>query len=134
MGTLARLRAYTAAGGPSASIVARVAATPEDRAAGFAGRTALAPGEAMLFAFPEDTTTPFTLAKTGVALDVVFLDAAGLVLAVRTVAAYSPLQAVPPRPYRYALEVAAGTMARWGVGPGGAVIADAVFTDGHDRR
>jgi len=116
--------ALYAPNGRAAALDARIARTPAARAMGFTGRTSLAPDEAILFAFPEDTRTPFTLAATGVALDLAFFDAAG-----RMVGAHYGARARDPRPYgapgpyRYALEVPAGWLAAHGVGGPGTVIA-----------
>lgn len=95
---------------------AALAATPQSRSAGFSGRTWIAPWEAIFFAFPHDTTAPFTMAGTGVPLDMVFVDRLGRVAWLAAAAAYDPRPYQPPRAYRYVLEVPAGWIREHGVG------------------
>lgn len=119
MGAVARVRLVLYGARGPVALEAGVARTPAERARGFAGRTALGPGEALLFAFPADTRAAFTLARTGVALDVLFLDASGrAVAAFRSVPAWWPAPFAPAAPYRYALETPAGWLAARGVGAG----------------
>ena len=107
-------------------LAAACATDPRARAVGFAGRTALWRDEAMLFVFPADTRQGFTLARTGVALDLVFLDADRRVVAIAPgVPAYCPYTIAPPCPYRYALEVPGGWLAQRGIDAGARFAWDA---------
>ena len=95
---------------------ASVARSPSERERGFTGRTSLLPNEAILFAFPSDTTQPFTMTQTHASLDMLFFDAAGRLVwkFERTFPGRLDPYA-PPVSYRYALEVPGGWSAAHGV-------------------
>ncbi len=74
-----------------------------------------APYDGMLFVFPADTTTGFTMAGVPGPLDLAFFDAAGRRLGDRAMAPCAASDAAcpgyfAPAPYRFALETAAGAM------------------------
>lgn len=95
---------------------AAVARTPLDRQRGFAFRRNILPNEAIFFAFPSDTTTPFTMANTLVPLDMVFLDSNGKIVNLVNMA--TPWNQRPyssPLPFRYVLETPGGWLVAHGV-------------------
>jgi hypothetical protein len=95
----------------------RVARTPEERMRGFSGRTQLTPNEAILFAFPHDTTEPFSMAHTYVPLDMLFFDQLGqMVWKIERAAPAYPGPYTVPVPYRYVLEVPGGWTESKGIG------------------
>jgi uncharacterized membrane protein (UPF0127 family) len=102
--------------GRVARVDARLAITPEARARGFAGSTSIGPDESILFVFPTDTTTPFTMAQTGIPLDILFLDRNRRMVAVFPSArAFDQTFYVSPVPYRYVIELPGGWLASRGV-------------------
>ncbi|MBI4199238.1 MAG: DUF192 domain-containing protein [Chloroflexi bacterium] len=100
-----------------------LAITPQERARGLAGRERLESGQGMLFLFEADGTPGFWMRGMLISLDMVWLDARGVVVGVTPdvppVApdASAPLY-FPPRPVRYVLEIAAGRAAAAGIRPG----------------
>jgi uncharacterized membrane protein (UPF0127 family) len=97
---------------------AEVADTDELRLRGLMGRTRLAEDEAMAFLWTEDTDAAFHMRDTLIPLSIAFFDADGRILRMLDM---DPCAADPcPRyeagvPYRGALEVNQGALARKGV-------------------
>lgn len=105
-------------------VTAEVAASPEERARGLAGRDRLAPDRGMLFIWPEPGPRRFWMKDTRIPLAVAFLDADGRILNIHRM---SPPGAAPPSglrrypsrgPARFALEMNRGWFAAHGIGPG----------------
>jgi uncharacterized protein len=105
-----------------------LAATTEQQRLGLMERRHLSERAGMLFVY--DSLQPpdagFWMYRTRIPLDVAFLDSAGVI---RSVRAMVPCPTTMPEgcptyepgtPYRYALEVNAGTLRRWGAEVGGA--------------
>ena len=113
------------AGGPGATVRLEVAADPSDRARGLMGRTEVAKGTGMVFLYPADVTEAFWMKNTLVPLSIAFVAADGRVV---SVAEMTPCKAdpcpsyAPAGPYRYAVELAAGSFGAAGVGPGARVV------------
>ena len=102
-----------------------VARTPEAWSRGLMGRQTLAENTGMLFIFPDDTVRTFWMKDTVIPLDVIFVNASGAIVSIKTMAPCVNKPACPTYesgvPARYALEVAAGFAARNGVRPGDAL-------------
>lgn len=113
------------ADGPAATVRLEVAADPSARARGLMGRTEVAKGTGMVFLYPADVTEAFWMKNTLVPLSIAFVAADGRVV---SVAEMSPCKAdpcptyAPAGPYRYAVELAAGSFGAAGVGPGARVV------------
>jgi len=107
-----------------------VATTAEQRTMGLMERRSLADTAGMLFVY--DTIQPgdagFWMYRTRIPLDIAFLDSAGVIRAVRSMAPCPTdvAQGCPTYagqvPYRFALEVKSGFFARNGLGVGSAVL------------
>ena len=77
----------------------------------------------MVFTFPGDTRSPVSMTGMEMPLDVVFLDAVGVV---GSVVELRPVPAgqgddrghLPPERFRHALELVQGGAARYGIAPG----------------
>ncbi|MEZ5669154.1 MAG: DUF192 domain-containing protein [Alphaproteobacteria bacterium] len=100
-----------------------VVRTPQDMAVGLMFRQEMAADAGMLFVYAQPRETSFWMKNTLLPLDMLFIDADGLVhhIAERTV----PLSTtpVPSRgPVRAVLEVNGGTCERLGIAPGDRVI------------
>jgi uncharacterized membrane protein (UPF0127 family) len=97
------------------------AATPEQRSRGLMGVRDLAGRDGMIFVYSEDRSTSFTMRNTLIDLSIAFFDAAGDFMDAFEM---SPCTAEPcptyrtPEGFRLALEVPAGQLGRWGIGPG----------------
>lgn len=102
------------------SILAEVAETDPKRRRGLSGRMTLPPGTGMIFLFDRDENLSFSMEAMRFPLDLVWLDAGGNVLGVVPGARPGTPRVAPPKPYRAALEVGAGTAK--GLGPGWRVI------------
>jgi uncharacterized membrane protein (UPF0127 family) len=97
-----------------------LAETPQQRTMGLMERTALPDSVGMLFLYDRDepATSGFWMYRTRIPLDIAFIDSAGRIVAVRQMAPCPARLAAgcptyePGVPYRAALEVAAGALAR----------------------
>ena len=88
-----------------------VADSEAERAAGLAGVDDLGPLDGLLFAFPAEVETRFTMRGTLIPLDVAFISSDGLVTDVQAMAVCEGDPCPPhaaPGPYRWALETPAG--------------------------
>ena len=116
------------AGGEEARTVRlEIAATPAARARGLMGRTEVPEGTGMVFLYPEDVAEAYWMKNTLVPLSIAFVAADGRVVSVSEM---TPCKAdpcpsyAPAGPYRYAVELAAGSFAAAGVGPGAKVVPE----------
>lgn len=90
-----------------------IADDSEERSEGLRRRRDLGPYAGMLFVFPDDTTTAFTMSTVPVALDIGFYDAAGRVVDHLRMGPCAGSDAECPlyqarAPFRFALETLAG--------------------------
>ncbi|MBI4236423.1 MAG: DUF192 domain-containing protein [Chloroflexi bacterium] len=101
-----------------------VARTPAERARGLMGRPSLSPDVAMLFVYDREDYLVFWMKETLIPLEILFLDAEGVVVDVQ---AMEPQPGVPDavlrryrsaRPAQFALEMNAGLVGRYGIAPG----------------
>ena len=115
------IRIETASGG--VTLTAELAVTEGERMRGLMGREDFAPGDAMLFIFPEAKGLSFWMKDTPVSLDIVFFDAMGrwINTAARTVP-YSLENHHSRRKGKFALEIAAGEAERLGIGAGSRLV------------
>jgi uncharacterized protein len=116
------------AGGQEARTVRlEVAATPAARARGLMGRTEVPEGTGMVFLYPADVAESYWMKNTLVPLSIAFVAADGRVVSVSEM---TPCKAdpcpsyAPAGPYRYAVELAAGSFDAAGVGPGAKVVPE----------
>jgi uncharacterized membrane protein (UPF0127 family) len=107
------------------AIVAEVARTPEQRAAGLSNRASLPPDAGMLFVYETPRRPSFWMHQTLIPLDMVWIDAGKRVVQVH--AGVQPEPGVPDSELRryspdsdvlYVLELNAGAAAAYGVDPG----------------
>lgn len=103
--------------------------TPDSRARGLMWRESLPPGQGMLFIYESPRPAAFWMKNTLIALDMIFIDAQGVVRHVHQMARPHDLTPVPgavaddPAPDRLmVLEIAGGEAERLGLAPG-AVLA-----------
>ncbi|MBI3304808.1 DUF192 domain-containing protein [Candidatus Parcubacteria bacterium] len=102
-----------------------IADSPREWSRGLMNRRTLAPDAGMLFVFPDDTIRTFWMKDTLIALDVIFLDAQGSIVSMKTMTPClprtKPQAAVSSGcptyssevPARYALEVTGGFSERY---------------------
>jgi uncharacterized protein len=113
------------AGRDPVTVRLEVAANPATRARGLMGREQVPPGAGMVFLYPADVAEAFWMKNTLVPLSIAFVAADGRVV---SVAEMTPCKAdpcpsyAPAGPYRYAVELAAGSFGGAGVGPGSKVV------------
>jgi uncharacterized membrane protein (UPF0127 family) len=113
------------AGGNPVTVRLEVAADPATRARGLMEREQVPPGTGMVFLYPADVAESFWMKNTLVPLSIAFVAADGRVV---SVAEMTPCKAdpcpsyAPAGPYRYAIELAAGSFGDAGVGPGAKVV------------
>lgn len=138
----ARIR--IASGTDTVPLLVELAATPEQRAFGLMVRPSLPPDAGMLFLYDsiQPETSGFWMFRTRIPLQIAFLDSAGTIRAIRSMA---PCDSTFARscptypagvPYRAALEVNEGYFARKGIGVGDRVLigAEAGTTDARENR
>jgi hypothetical protein len=77
----------------------------------------------MLFVFPREqgADAGFWMKNTGIPLDIAFIRSDGEIVRIHTMAPYDERSYLPGAPYRYALEVNAGTFNRLGLARGDTV-------------
>ena len=104
-------------------VQAEIADTPAEREKGLSGREELAPGEGMLFVFPEDGVYSFWMKDMRFAIDILWISREGVIVDVReNVSPESYPAAFTPRgEARYAVELPAGYAEEYSVRPGDAV-------------
>lgn len=96
-----------------------IAASPETRGQGLMFRESILPGRGMLFIFPEPAANGFWMKNTLIPLDMIWIDAAGTVVALHQ--NVPPCKADPCPTYdpgtagSYVLELAGGEAAKHGV-------------------
>ena len=116
-------RVRPAPGSPAVSgqYCALLAETDAQRARGLMGRRDLAGYDGMIFRYAEDSTGTFWMQDVPIPLTVAWFDSSGRFI---SSADMSPCpdgrcrSYAAARPYRFALEVPAGGLARLGIGPG----------------
>lgn len=106
-----------------ATVVARVAATPDERSQGLSGKSALAETEGMIFMFDEDDRHSFWMKDMLISIDIIWISKDKQVVHIE--------ESVMPESYptsfssndnaRYVLEVPAGWAQRHGVRLGSTV-------------
>ena len=113
------------ADGDPVTVRLEVAADPASRARGLMGREQVPQGTGMVFLYPADVAEAFWMKNTLVPLSIAFVAADGRVV---SVAEMTPCKAdpcpsyAPAGPYRYAVELAAGSFGAARVGPGARVV------------
>ena len=114
-----------------ASFLVELAVTPEQRARGLMGREHLGDEEGMLFIFQTEGLPSFWMKGMEISLDMVWIDADGVVAGVTANVPPAPEGTVPelyspPGPILFVLEINAGEADSAGIEPGDPV----VFTGG----
>lgn len=111
--------------GDPVTVRLEVAADPVTRARGLMEREQVPEGTGMVFLYPADVAEAFWMKNTLVPLSIAFVAADGRVV---SVAEMTPCKAdpcpsyAPAGPYRYAVELAAGSFPSAEVGPGDRVV------------
>ena len=109
-----------------------LAVTRQERSTGLSGRDHLDSDAGMLFVFSVEQLLTFWMKETLIPLDLIYIDLAGTVVSVHTMA---PEPGVPDGsltrydstgPALYALEINAGLAGQLGVGPGAVIEVDDV--------
>jgi uncharacterized protein len=117
--SLSGVKIVLGSGATTLTINAKVAATPADRAEGLMGVKSLPANRGMLFVFREPGRVSFYMKDTLIPLDIAFIGQAK-VLQIETMLPCKVDKCPLTRPnatYEMALEVAAGTFAKAGIGP-----------------
>ena len=97
-----------------------LAITPEERARGLMGRGRLDDTQGMLFIYQTDATPAFWMRGMLIPLDIVWIDADGMVAGIErdvppAPSTIDPPLYYPPRPIRYVLEINAGRAGEVGI-------------------
>lgn len=127
-------RISIAAGSDTIHLPVEIAATDEQRAYGLMERSSLAEDAGMIFWYPETQpdSAAFWMFRTGIPLDIAFVDSAGVIRAIRGM---EPCTSPYPEwcehypagvPFRGALEVNRGYFASRGIEPGDRLLLDSL--------
>ena len=101
--------------------------TPEGRAQGLMYRTELADDAGMLFDFKEERPVSFWMRNTLIPLDMIFVDAAGVVKTIHVNAIPHDLTGIPSGvPVQFVLEIPGGRSVEIGLKPGDTMEHDRV--------
>ncbi|MCR6672884.1 DUF192 domain-containing protein [Devosia ginsengisoli] len=93
--------------------------TPESRAQGLMYRTELAEDAGMLFDFKEERPVSFWMRNTFIPLDMIFVDAAGVVKTIHVNAVPHDVTGIPSEvPVQFVLEIPGGRSVEIGLKPG----------------
>lgn len=114
--------------GTTATVIVQLADTAAERATGLMDRDCLPEDSGMLFAFPEDTSTPFYMKDTLIPLTIAFIQADGTIVHIEDMQPNTTDNHVSPEPYRYAIEVSQGWFAANGVAVGDVAGIDEMFS------
>lgn len=126
-------------GGDTLNLRVELAVTPEQKTMGLMERRSLGEHAGMLFLYdsPQPADAGFWMYRTRLPLDIAFLDSAGIIRAIKSMAPCEmnlpqgcPSYA-PGVPYRYALEVNRGFFERQGMSVGDSVHLDDALSDDH---
>lgn len=116
-GALEPLTIETGAG--AHAIEVEVARTAEERGTGLMHRTELAPDRGMLFDFGAVRPVTMWMKNTLIPLDMFFAESDGRIVAIAERTTPLSEKRIPSgRPVRFVLEMAGGSAARLGIGPG----------------
>jgi uncharacterized protein len=114
----------------SESFTLEVADTPTSRARGLMRRDSMPREHGMLFVFPEEDERGFWMKDTRIPLDIVFLDASGVVVSVHQMKPYDIKNTTySARPAKYAIELNQGVAKETGVKPGDVLEVPAAARD-----
>lgn len=100
------------------TVVAELAATPEERQRGLMYRTELPAGSGMLFVFEEEQELSFWMKDTYIPLDIAFIDAAGRIVDIQHMRPQTENLHTSAAPAIFALEVPLGWFAAHDVNVG----------------
>lgn len=114
-GAVARI---TNSAGNQVVVRMEIADTEPAREAGLSKRPSLAEDAGMLFVFPSDIQAAFWMKDTWIDLSIAFIAADGRIVDIQDMTRMTQDTHMPPRPYRYALEVNKGFYQNNGINPG----------------
>jgi uncharacterized protein len=100
------------------TLTLEVADEPAEQEKGLMFRESMPTSHGMLFSWPRSEMRAFFMKNTLIPLDIVFLDDAGVVTEVKSMAAMDLRATRSTRPARYAIELNAGQAAALGIRPG----------------
>jgi len=121
--------AIETARGERFSFTVEVAVSPAQVHRGLMYRTRLSPDHGMLFAFDHLQTVRMWMQNTFIPLDMLFLDASGVIISIKTNTVPLSRHIIASRaPARYAVELAGGTVSRLGITDGDRVDSPAMQT------
>jgi len=100
------------------TVVAEVAATPDERAEGLMYRQEVPDGTGMLFVFQDNEVRSFWMQNTYVALDIAYMDPSFVVVDIQQMEPMTTDAHQSSGPAMFALEVRKGWFAEQGIGVG----------------
>ena len=110
-----RARFDTAQGRKSPVLTLEVVSEPADLAKGLMNRVQMPPHHGMLFVFPEPSQHGFWMKNTYIHLDIAWLDEQGFIINVAHMTPHDETMHRPLVPAKFAVELHAGALARYGV-------------------
>lgn len=108
----------TTSEGKNVSVVAEIAATPEERSFGFMEREKIPDGTGMIFVFEKDQILSFWMKNTPHPLSIAYIDSKGKIRDIFDMTPFSLSSIVSTVSVRYALEVPQGWFEKNGIQEG----------------
>jgi uncharacterized membrane protein (UPF0127 family) len=99
-----------------------IAASDEKRQYGLMHRDALAADGGMVFVFPRESQLSFWMHNTRIPLDILYLDANGVIVTIKQMEPYNEDGVPTDKPAKYAIELNRGTAAQLGLKVGDQVV------------
>ncbi len=114
----------------SKTFTLEIANTYGTREHGLMERDSMPDDHGMIFVFDSPTTGAFWMKNTRFALDIVFVDSDGKVVAIKQMKPYDLTPVPSPRPYQWAIELNKGAAEAAGLKPGDALTIPAKARSG----
>ncbi len=110
---------------PELVLTAELAATSRAKLAGMQNRSTFAPADAMLFTYDDPKLVSFWMKDTPIPLDIIFLNAAGVVSQIEYSVSPQSLEPIEAgQPIMAVLEVPSGAASSWGIEIGSRMVFD----------
>ncbi|HWP40546.1 MAG TPA: DUF192 domain-containing protein [Tepidisphaeraceae bacterium] len=110
-----------------------VANTDQTRQIGLMHRDSMPRDHGMLFVFADEQRRAFWMKNTRIPLDIIYLDAAGRIVAIKPMQPYDLSSVSSDRPAKYAIELNQGMAAEAGLKAGDVVTIPDTLADSADR-
>ncbi len=116
----------------SQTFTLEIANSDSTRQRGLMKRDSMAADHGMIFVFVREHQNGFWMKNTRIGLDIIFVDANGVIVGIKQMKPYDLTSTTSPKPYKWAIELNKGTSATAGIKVGDAVKIPDVARDAVD--